>query len=225
MRGYDLSPGDRKQNQRFSKGRCGSANSHRHGPTQEAAAIPIEDVVAKGQELLDQGDSSYDDYTIDDERMATIVFTSGTTGKGKGVMLSQKNIVLNMTNGMYNFAITPKTINTLPPHHTFCSTVIFVGHFSQGSTIYLSSGLRYIGAEIKEQQPTHLVLVPLFLEKLTAKIWSGAEESGKANLLRTMIKVSNFLRKIGIDLRRVLFKSVLDQLGGKLNWSSAAAPL
>ena len=186
------------------------------GQPREAAAIPIEDVVAKGQELLDQGDSSYDDYTIDDERMATIVFTSGTTGKGKGVMLSQKNIVLNMTNGMYNFAITPKTINTLPPHHTFCSTVIFVGHFSQGSTIYLSSGLRYIGAEIKEQQPTHLVLVPLFLEKLTAKIWSGAEESGKANLLRTMIKVSNFLRKIGIDLRRVLFKSVLDQLGGKL---------
>ncbi|NLM15142.1 MAG: AMP-binding protein [Clostridiaceae bacterium] len=186
------------------------------GQPREAAAIPIEDVVAKGQELLDQGDSSYDDYTIDDERIATIVFTSGTTGKGKGVMLSQKNIVLNMTNGMYNFAITPKTINTLPPHHTFCSTVIFVGHFSQGSTIYLSSGLRYIGAEIKEQQPTHLVLVPLFLEKLTAKIWSGAEESGKANLLRTMIKVSNFLRKIGIDLRRVLFKSVLDQLGGKL---------
>lgn len=186
------------------------------GQPKEITAIPIEDVVTKGQELLDQGDSSYDDYTIDDERMATIVFTSGTTGKGKGVMLSQKNIVLNMTNGMYNFAITPKTINTLPPHHTFCSTVIFVGHFSQGSTIYLSSGLRHIGAEIKEQQPTHLILVPLFLEKLAAKIWSGAEESGKANLLRAMIKVSNFLRKFGIDLRRKLFKSVLAQLGGKL---------
>ncbi|MGI6334728.1 MAG: AMP-dependent synthetase/ligase [Saccharofermentanales bacterium] len=186
------------------------------GQPKEITAIPIEDVVTKGQELLDQGDSSYDDYTIDDERMATIVFTSGTTGKGKGVMLSQKNIVLDMTNGMYNFAITPKTINTLPPHHTFCSTVIFVGHFSQGSTIYLSSGLRHIGAEIKEQQPTHLILVPLFLEKLAAKIWSGAEESGKANLLRAMIKVSNFLRKFGIDLRRKLFKSVLAQLGGKL---------
>ena len=89
------------------------------GQPREAAAIPIEDVVAKGQELLDQGDSSYDDYTIDDERMATIVFTSGTTGKGKGVMLSQKNIVLNMTNGCIICHITPKTINTLPPHHTF----------------------------------------------------------------------------------------------------------
>lgn len=186
------------------------------GDPKEQDAVRLEDVIADGSRRFALGDASYHDYDIDRERLATIVFTSGTTGKGKGVMLSQKNIVLDMTNGMYNFAITPKTINFLPPHHTFCSTVIFVGHFSQGSTIYLSSGLRYIAAEIKEQQPTHLVLVPLFLEKLSAKIWTGAEESGKANLLRTMISVSNVLRKTGIDLRRKLFKSVLDQLGGKL---------
>lgn len=178
--------------------------------------LRLDDICADGARLLDSGDTSYDDYVIDRDRLATIVFTSGTTGKGKGVMLSQKNIVLDMTNGMYNFAITPKTINFLPPHHTFCSTVIWVGHFSQGSTVYLSSGLRYIAAEIKEQQPTHLVLVPLFLEKLSSKIWSGAEESGKADLLRTMIKISNLLRRVGIDLRRKLFKSVLDQLGGRL---------
>lgn len=179
-------------------------------------AMRVDAIVADGSARWANGDTAYYDYPIDRERLATIVFTSGTTGKGKGVMLSQKNIVLDMTNGMYNFAISPKTINFLPPHHTFCSTVIFVGHYSQGSTIYLSSGLRYIAAEIKEQQPTHLVLVPLFLEKLTAKIWAGAEESGKAGLLRMMIKISNGLRKIGIDLRRQLFKSVLDQLGGKL---------
>lgn len=173
-------------------------------------------VAANGQKRYKDGDNSYYDYKIDRERLATIVFTSGTTGKGKGVMLSQKNIVLDMTNGMYNFAISRKTLNVLPPHHTFGSTVNFVGHFSQGSTIYISSGLRYFASEMKQQQPTHLVLVPLFIEKLHARIWSGAQESGKAGMLRRMIKISNGLRKVGIDVRRRLFWSVLEPLGGKL---------
>ncbi len=179
-------------------------------------ALNMAGIVADGHQRRLAGDNTYDDYDIDADRLATIVFTSGTTGKGKGVMLSQRNIVLDMTNGMYLFAITSKTINFLPPHHTFGSTVIFVGHFSQGSTIYLSSGLRYIATEIKEQQPSHLVLVPLFLEKLHTRIWSSAEKSGKANLLRRMIKISNGLRRLGIDLRRRFFRSVLDQFGGRL---------
>ncbi|MDD2579224.1 MAG: AMP-binding protein [Eubacteriales bacterium] len=186
------------------------------GQPERDDAISIRSIVADGHQRFQAGDNAYYDYEIDIERMATIVFTSGTTGKGKGVMLSQKNITLDMTNGMYLFSITPKTINFLPPHHTFGSTVIFVGHFAQGSTIYLSSGLRYIAAEIKEQQPSHLVLVPLFLEKLNARIWSSAEKSGKAGLLRALIRISNGLRRIGIDLRRTLFRSVLEQMGGKL---------
>ena len=179
-------------------------------------AVPVSLIAIEGAKRRAGGDNAYYDYTIDVDRMATIVFTSGTTGQGKGVMLSQRNIVLDMTNGMYLFAISPKTINFLPPHHTFCSTVIFVGHFSQGSTVYLSSGLRYIASEIREQQPTHLVLVPLFLEKLNARIWQTAEKQGKARMLRRMMKLSNALRHIGIDLRRTLFKSVHASFGGKL---------
>lgn len=179
-------------------------------------AFKLSDIVARGGERYTNGDNSYYDYEIDPERLATIVFTSGTTGKGKGVMLSQKNIVSDMTQGMYNFAISPKTMNVLPPHHTFGSTVNFVGHFSQGSTIYISSGIKYIANEIKEQQPIHLVLVPLFVENLYKKIWAGAEKNGQAKTLRHLMKLSNGLRKCGIDLRRKLFKSILDSFGGKL---------
>lgn len=186
------------------------------GESDISGPVPIEDVVKKGAELFEQGDRSYYEYKINTDRLATIVFTSGTTGKGKGVMLSQKNIVLDMTNGMYFFALTPRTINFLPPHHTFGSTVNFVGHFAQGVEVYLSSGLRYIAQEIKEQRPTHLILVPLFLEKLNARIWAKAEETGKDKLLRRMMKISNALRKVGIDLRRKLFKSVLEGFGGEL---------
>ena len=171
---------------------------------------------AEGAALYAAGDNSYYDYKIDPRRLASIVFTSGTTGKGKGVMLSQANIGLDMTLGMYNFALTTKTLHVLPPHHTFGSTVNYVGHLSQGVEVYISSGLKHVSDEIREQQPTHLILVPAFLEVMHKKIWEGARKSGKTGLLKTMIAVSNGLRKVGIDVRRKLFKSILEPFGGKL---------
>lgn len=87
----------------------------------------LDDILADGSERYAKGDQSYYDYDIDTQRMATIVYTSGTTGKGKGVMLSQKNIVSDMTQGMYNFAITRKNMCVLPPHHTFCPPSILWG--------------------------------------------------------------------------------------------------
>ncbi|MEN2773997.1 AMP-binding protein [Acetivibrio clariflavus] len=186
------------------------------GEPKMEPALKLSDLAERGKAKFENGDNSYYDYEIDPDRLATIVFTSGTTGKGKGVMLSQKNIASDMTQGMYLFAITPKTMSVLPPHHTYCSTVVFVGHFSQGCTTFINSGLKYFLNEVKEQQPSHLVLVPLFVETMYKRIWNTAEKSGKANMLKRMIKVSNFLRKIGIDLRSVFFKSVLENFGGKL---------
>ena len=186
------------------------------GEPKMESALKLSDLVEKGKVKFENGDNSYYDYEIDPERLATIVFTSGTTGKGKGVMLSQKNIASDMTQGMYLFAITPKTMAVLPPHHTYCSTVVFVGHFAQGCTTFINSGLKYFMNEVKEQQPSHLVLVPLFVETMYKRIWATAQKSGKADMLKRMIKVSNFLRKIGIDLRRVFFKSILENFGGKL---------
>lgn len=170
----------------------------------------------EGAELFRNGDNSYYDYKIDVNRLASIVFTSGTTGKGKGVMLSQANIGLDMTLGMYNFDITRKTLHVLPPHHTFGSTVNYVGHLSQGCEVYISSGIKHVSDEIKEQQPTHLILVPAFLEVMNRKIWATARKEGKEGLLKAMMKVSDGLRKVGIDVRRKLFASVLSAFGGKL---------
>ena len=160
----------------------------------------------KGAELYKGGDNSYYDYKIDVNKLASI----------KGVMLSQANIGLDMTLGMYNFDITRKTLHVLPPHHTFGSTVNYVGHLSQGCEVYISSGIKHVSDEIREQQPTHLILVPAFLEVMNRKIWATARKEGKEGLLKTMMKVSDGLRKIGIDVRRKLFGSVLSAFGGKL---------
>ena len=193
-----------------------SSNSIEASELGDRTLRTLEDVQTEGAGLYAAGDNSYYDYKIDVNKLASIVFTSGTTGKGKGVMLSQANISLDMTLGMYNFDITRKTLHVLPPHHTFGSTVNYVGHLSQGCEVYISSGIKHVSDEIKEQQPTHLILVPAFLEVMNRKIWATARKDGKEGLLKAMIKVSNFLRKFGVDVRRKLFASVLSAFGGKL---------
>ena len=180
------------------------------------ALISLSELQKNGSELYAGGNDSYYDYKIDVNKLASIVFTSGTTGKGKGVMLSQANIGLDMTLGMYNFDITRKTLHVLPPHHTFGSTVNYVGHLSQGCEVYISSGIKHVSDEIREQQPTHLILVPAFLEVMNRKIWTTARKSGKEGILKAIMKVSDLLRKVGIDLRKKLFASVLSAFGGKL---------
>lgn len=187
-----------------------------------SAETTLEDVLKtdalaeEGKAAYEGGDNSYYDYEIDTERLASIVFTSGTTGKGKGVMLSTKNIVSDMTQGMYNFQISYRTMMVLPPHHTFGSTVNLVGHFSQGATVYLSAGLKYILNELKDVKPQHLVLVPLFVETFYKRIWATVEKQGKTKTLKNAMKVSGALRKVGIDMRRKLFSSVLEAFGGEL---------
>ena len=180
-------------------------------------ALSFNEVMKLGNDKLSAGDRSYFDYNLDPNKLASIVFTSGTTGKGKGVMLTTHNICSDMVQGMYNFQITYKTLFTLPPHHTFGSNVNVVGHYAQGCEIYISSGLRYIMGELKEFKPSHLVLVPLYVETFYKRIMSAAEKSGKLGGLKFLIKLSNFLRKLGIDLRRSFFgKSVLSNFGGEL---------
>ncbi len=184
-------------------------------PKMEGASV-LSDMIARGEELYNGGDNGYYDYDLDPDRMATIVFTSGTTGKGKGVMLSQRNICSNMQQGMYNFHVEGKTMFVLPPHHTFGSTVNFVGHYALGVEVYISSGTRYLLNELKAEKPNHLVLVPLFVETLYKRIWQTAEKSGKADLLRKALKISDGLRKVGIDMRKKLFGDVLSAFGGNL---------
>ena len=187
------------------------------GSTLADGSISLETVRENGSTRYARGDNSYYDYEIDPDKLASIVFTSGTTGKGKGVMLTSRNICSDMEQGMYNFQITYKTMCALPPHHTFGSTVNLLGHYAQGCEIYISSGLRYIMNELKEFKPTHLVLVPLFVETFYKRILSTAEKQGKLGGLKFLIKTSNALRKVGIDRRKEFFgKSVLSNFGGEL---------
>lgn len=176
----------------------------------------VEELLEAGRVKFEADSSAYYNNPINVDKMSLLVFTSGTTGKGKGVMLSQRNILTDIAAPLQHIDFTFKTVGVLPPHHTFGSTVSILGHNCIGCEVYISSGIRYVQKELKEQTPGHIVLVPLYLETFYRKIMANIKDQGKEKLIATMIKISNILRKVGIDLRRKLFKAVLDAFGGEV---------
>lgn len=182
------------------------------------ADLSLDEVIKAGKDLYASGDRSYYDYEIDPDKLSSVVFTSGTTGKGKGVMLSQTNIARDMILAMPNFFVTDRTMLVLPLHHTYASTVNLVGHYAQNVHIYISSGIKYFQKEMKEFRPKHLILVPLFVETLYKRIWSTAEKNGMTLKLKAMLKMSDRMRKVGIDLRKKLFSSITKNFGGELEF-------
>lgn len=175
-------------------------------------------LIQKGHSLLLNGDNKYDNVKIDNKKMSIMLFTSGTTSISKAVALSQSNICEDI------YALAQMTdirkedtfLSFLPLHHTFESTCTFLYGSYSGITIAFCDGLKYVQKNLAEFKVTGFVCVPLMLEIMYKKIKKGIEEQGKAKLVATMTKISNGLLKIGIDIRRKVFKQILDNLGGKL---------
>ncbi|MBE6636444.1 MAG: hypothetical protein E7618_01430 [Ruminococcaceae bacterium] len=183
-------------------------------------------LIAAGKERYAVEPDPYHGAPIDHDAMSLLVFTSGTTGKGKGVMLSQTAILSDLSAIIPYIDFGQKTVGVLPPHHTYGSSVMLIGHAMIGCEIYISAGIRYVAKELKEQQPEHLVLVPLYLETFYRKIQATLKEKGKLDFVMKMIKLSNGLRKTGIDLRGKLFKQIMASFGGKVKMIiSGGAPI
>jgi len=175
-------------------------------------------LVEKGKQEIKNGNKKYEDVKIDTEKMSVLIFTSGTTNTAKGVMLSQKNITSNIM-GMAKMSKMYENdvlLSFLPLHHTFECTITFLYGFYSGATIAFCDGLKYIAKNLKEYKISVFVAVPLVLETIYKKIQKGIKEQGKEKLVNIMSKIANFLLIFHIDIRRKLFKSVLDQLGGNL---------
>lgn len=177
-----------------------------------------EDVVEQGRKELEKGNNEYEKVEIDPEEMSILLFTSGTTSEPKGVMLSQRNICTNIEDmSTYSKMYPTDTIlSVLPIHHTFECTISFLYGFYSGVTIAFCDGLRYYADNLKEYEATIIVAVPLLLETIYKKIKNGIKEQGKERTVEKAIKISKFLLKFHIDIRRKLFKQILDQLGGKV---------
>ena len=177
----------------------------------------FEQFYAKGNEIINSGNTEYIDFVPDGNKMCSIIFTSGTTGKPKGVMLTPRNILSDIIAAGSISSLAGDTLLTLPLHHTFAFSTSVIANIIFEGTTSINSSLRNFKKDLAEFKPRNICVVPLYLESLYKNIWNSAKEQKKDKLLKTMIVISNGLRKVGIDLRRTLFKSVLDQLGGNLD--------
>ena len=178
----------------------------------------INDLLIEGQKLLEQNNTQYEKIAINPEKMSIMLFTSGTTNEPKAVMLSQKNICSNIQDlaSWVQLGTKDTMLSFLPIHHTFECTVTFLFGFYSGATIAFCDGLKYIQKNLAEYKVSVFVAVPLVLETMYKKIQKAINDQGKTKLINTMVKISKLLLKCKIDIRKKVFKQILDNFGGNL---------
>lgn len=145
-----------------------------------------QEILQKGKQLLENNDIRYEKIEIDKDKMAVMLFTSGTTAEPKAVMLSQYNICSDVVSvaSFVKLYETDKLLSFLPIHHTFECTITFLYGMHGGATIVFCDGLKYIQKNLKEYQITIFVAVPVILETMYKKIQKAIEEQGKTKLIR-----------------------------------------
>ena len=170
----------------------------------------------EGEELIANGKKDYIDYQIDENVMSILLFTSGTTSQSKAVMLSQKNVATNIYALMVAQDIRPTDTNIafLPFHHIFGSTCIAMMLACGVKTVF-PDGLRYIKQNLNEYKVTVFVGVPVLVEAIYKTVMKEIDKQGKTKLIKFALGISNFLMKLHIDVRRKLFKQIIDALGGE----------
>ena len=184
-------------------------------PEDDERFVDIYDLIKQGNDFVEAGDTKFMDTPIDTEAAKIILFTSGTTSMSKGVLLSHKNIVSNVYSISQTLDVRrgDRAFSILPLHHTFENTCDFF-ILSCGACICMCDGLRYIVKNMEEWKPNVCISVPLLFENIYEKIEDGIKASGKERIIAIARPVTRFLKKCGIDVRRNVFKDILDKLGG-----------
>lgn len=185
---------------------------------KDSEGLNIHTLLEEGRQLLKDGDTRFIDSIPEEDSVDILLFTSGTTGLAKAVMLTQKNIAVNLMNMCTLFYIGPETrfFSVLPIHHSYECTCGFLCVLYRGSSVAYCEGLKYIVKNLQEAKPTLFLAVPLIVESIYKQIMKNVEKQGKTKLIKTASKVSNGLLKLGIDVRRKLFKDIHAALGGRL---------
>lgn len=185
---------------------------------EEHNILSYKKLLYKGQELIKNGNKSYKDIKIDKDKMSILLFTSGTTSNSKAVMLSQSNVCSNVT-GMTTLIKPVKDDNVLiflPLHHTLACTASFLSCFWMGFRIYFADSIKNVAKNMKEYKIKGLVCVPAVLELMYKRAIKEIKKQNKYVIFKIMSVISNVLYKLNIDVRRKLFKNVLEGFGGSL---------
>ncbi len=184
--------------------------------TFSSKITPFSQLLEIGQSAIDGGHTIH--MVKSKDELCEMLFTSGTTGTSKCVMLSQKNIFAAVSAALDSVCFVPEdvVVSVLPVHHTY-ELMCLLAEMALGITICINDSLRHVMKNFALFKPTALVLVPMFLNTMYKRIWSEAERTGRDGALKAGLTLSRSLMKTGIDMRRKIFKSVLDAFGGNLD--------
>lgn len=177
-----------------------------------------EGLVEEGKKLVEGGDRSFIDAEIYADEMSVLLFTSGTTGIAKGVMLSHRNICEDLMSAptILNVNTWDIFFSVLPVHHTYECTCGFLMPLYKGASIAYCEGLKYIVKNLAEVRPTMLLAVPLIFENLYNNIMKNVRKQGKEGLVRKVLSINKVTKKIGLDLNKLLLKDILKVFGGRM---------
>ncbi len=171
---------------------------------------------AEGYKLFDAGETYVQDVEVKPDDLACIVYTSGTTGKSKGVMLTHYNIASNCSASTRAMS-GGHAIGFLPLNHAYAWVSALFACYILNEWGYLCDSIKSIQSDLKNQKPYNFSGVPLVVETIYQRIWRTAKNTGREDVLKKGLKISRFLMKLGIDKRRKIFKTIIDNLGGNLS--------
>lgn len=179
--------------------------------------LSYKNFMEKGKKELEKGNKTFTSIEHEDtDKLKLLVYTSGTTDNPKGVMLTEHNLTSSVYYGLHVASINTKCLSVLPYHHTYEAVPGLLVALHKHVTICINDSLKNVLKNLQLFKPDYIYLVPAFVEVFYKNIWANAKKSGKDKGLKILIKLSNFLRKIGIDKRRILFKSIHEAFGGEL---------
>jgi long-chain acyl-CoA synthetase len=180
--------------------------------------VSRETLIAEGRRLLSEGNREFLDAQIIADEMGILLFTSGTTGIAKGVMLSHRNLCTDMMISPTVMHVGSEDIffSVLPMHHTYECTCGFLIPLYRGASVAYCEGLKYIVSNLAEAKPTMFLAVPLLFENLYSKVWQNVRKQGKEKLLKTVLGVNKVTKKIGLDLGDIFLKDIRALFGGKM---------
>ena len=158
----------------------------------------------------------YDSLRSDENELKLMVYTSGTTGIAKGVMLSEHNLLSVISNALYVTQIFGKSLSVLPYHHTYEGVLDILGCIFEANTLCINSSLKRIVKDLQEFKPTQIFIVPAIAEFMYSSIIKNIKQQGKEKTFNGAVILSRSMRKVGVDLRPVLFKTLRSVFGGEL---------